>query len=125
MATVERITEYLEVDLDTETWRCSRCGREHGSARESYKRGLVVHRRDPAEIHRPLIDADAYEYTFAPDAEWCQMLEYYCPGCAVMVEVEYLPPGHPITHDIELDLEWFRQRRATADESQTAEEAQS
>jgi acetone carboxylase gamma subunit len=114
MATIERITEYLDVDLDRETWRCSRCAREHGSARESYKRGLLVHRRDPAEVHRPLIDPEAYPYTFAPDAQWCQLLEYYCPGCAALVEVEYLPPGHPITHDIELDLDWLRRRRAAA-----------
>lgn len=113
MATIERITEYLEVDLDTETWRCVRCGREHGPAGESYKRGLVVHRRDPAEIHRPLIDPGRYAFTYAPDAEWCQLLEYYCPGCAVMVEVEYLPPGHPITHDIELDLGWLKARAAS------------
>lgn len=125
MATIERITEYLDVDLDTETWRCSRCGREHGSAHESYKRGLVVQRRDPAEVHRPLIDPDAYAFTFAPDAGWCQLLEYYCPGCAVMVEVEYLPPGHPITHDIELDLEWFKRRRADAQPSTADEETQS
>ncbi|WP_205697126.1 acetone carboxylase subunit gamma [Conexibacter sp. SYSU D00693] len=124
MATIERITETLDVDLDTETWRCSRCGREHGSAHENYKRGLVVHRRDPAEVHRPLVDPEAYEYTFAPDAAWCQMLEWYCPGCAVMVEVEYLPPGHPITHDIELDLDWLRRRRAAAATTDQHEEAQ-
>ncbi|WP_320669488.1 acetone carboxylase subunit gamma [Patulibacter defluvii] len=112
MSTIEPITEYLEVDLDRETWRCTRCGREHGSARESYKHGLLVHERDPREIHRPLIDPEAYEYTFAPDPQWCRILEYCCPGCAAMVEVEYLPPGHPITHDIELDLDWFKRRAA-------------
>jgi len=44
-------------------------------------------------------------YTFAPDPEWCRILEFVCPGCATLLEVEYLPPGHPITHDIELDIE--------------------
>jgi acetone carboxylase gamma subunit len=27
-----------------------------------------------------------------------------------MVEVEYLPPGHPITHDIELDVDRLKSR---------------
>ncbi len=39
-----------------------------------------------------------------------QLLEYYCPGCGVLVEVEYLPPGHPLTWDIQLDLEALRKK---------------
>jgi acetophenone carboxylase len=112
MATIERVTEYLDIDLDREVWLCNRCGREHGPAAESYKRGLLVRERDPREIHRPLLDEQRYEYTFAPDPEWCRMLEYFCPGCAAMIEVEYLPPGHPITYDIDLDLEWLKRRAA-------------
>ena len=46
-----RMTEYLEIDLERETWRCTRCAHEHGSARENYKHGLLVCQRDPAEIH--------------------------------------------------------------------------
>lgn len=26
------------------------------------------------------------------------------PGCGTQIETEYLPPGHPITHDIEVDI---------------------
>lgn len=117
MAMVERITEYLDIDLERETWSCNRCGRVHGPATESYKRGLLVHERDPREVHRPLLDEERYEYTFAPDPGWCRILEYYCPGCATLVETEYLVPGHPITHDIELDLEWLRERAATREEA--------
>jgi acetone carboxylase gamma subunit len=36
---------------------------------------------------------------------WCRILEYYCAGCGTMVETEYLPPGHPPLHDIELDID--------------------
>ena len=56
----------------------------------------------PREIHRPVVEGD---YTFAPDPEWCRILEFICPGCATLIEVEYLPPGHPVTHDIELDID--------------------
>lgn len=97
----KRITEYLEIDLDKEMWCCNRCGRELISARESYKKGCLVYERDPRTIYRPMIEA---EYTFAPDPEWLRIVEFYCPGCGIMVENEYLPPGHPITHDIQLDI---------------------
>ncbi len=106
----ERITEYLDIDLQTERWCCNRCDHDIGPARESYKKGLVVAERDPREVHRPLIDEGKYAYTFAPDPSWCRIVEYYCPTCATLVEAEYLVPGHPITHDIELDIDWLKKR---------------
>lgn len=115
--TIERITEYLDVDLASETWHCHACRHPIGPARESYKRGLLVCERDPREIHRPLIDETRYAYTFAPDPAWCRILEYYCPGCGTQVEAEYLVPGHPITHDIELDLDWLKARAAARTEA--------
>ncbi|HSD11877.1 MAG TPA: acetone carboxylase subunit gamma, partial [Candidatus Binatia bacterium] len=39
-------------------------------------------------------------------------LEYYCPGCGVQMETEYLPPGHPPTHDIEFDIDDLKRRFA-------------
>lgn len=115
----EPITEYLEVDLESETWRCRRCDRDLGSARGSYKRGLLLYDRDPTEIYQAKIDA---EYSHAPDPTWCRIVEYCCPGCGTQVEVEYLPPGHPITHDIELDVDALKDRqvRLRAAEEATA-----
>ena len=40
-----------------------------------------------------------------PTPAWCRILEYYCPQCGTMIETEYLPPGHPPLHDIELDID--------------------
>jgi len=102
-----QITEYLDIDLERETWCCHRCGQELISARENYKKGCLVYERDPREIHRPIVSGP---YSFAPDPEWCRILEFYCPNCGTMLEVEYLPPGHPITHDIELDLEKLKEK---------------
>ena len=106
-----RITEYLEIDLDTEQWVCVKCGAALGSARDNYKHGCLVWERDPREVHRPVVEGD---YTFAPDPEWCRILEFICPGCATLIEVEYLPPGHPVTHDIELDIDALKERVADA-----------
>ena len=36
--------------------------------------------------------------------------EFSCPSCGVQVETEYLPPGHPITPDISIDIDRLKQR---------------
>ena len=96
-----RFTEYLDLDLEEESWHCHDCGHRIASAHDNYKTGCLVADRDPSEIHPPIIEG---EYTFAPDGNWVRILEFYCPSCARQVETEYLPPGHPITHDIELNV---------------------
>lgn len=102
MTKAVEITEYLAIDLADERWHCRRCDHDLGSARRNYKEGCAVADRDPREIHEAVVDG---EYTFAPDPEWCRIVEFYCPNCATLLETEYLPPGHPITHDIELDID--------------------
>ena len=109
------VTENLRIDLDAETWECRACGTELISARDNYKRGLLVYDRDPREIHKPLLDPEKYEFTFAPDPTWCRILEYYCPACGQLVEAEYLPPGHPPTHDIEFDIDSLKARWRNVD----------
>ncbi len=104
-----RVTEYLDLDLEGEVWACNRCGHPLGSARDNYKKGCLVYDRDPREIHNPLVDS---KYNFSPDPEWIRILEFYCPGCGTQMETEYLPPGHPITHDIEIDIDRLKERLA-------------
>ncbi|MCX7171145.1 MAG: acetophenone carboxylase, partial [Proteobacteria bacterium] len=91
-----RFTEYLDLDLNDDHWYCHDCGTQLISARESYKKGCLVAERDPRDIHNPVIEGD---YTFAPDPGWVRILEFYCPNCSRQIETEYLPPGHPVTHD--------------------------
>ncbi len=102
-----RITEYLDIDLNQEMWICRTCDHKLTSARDNYKKGCLVHDRDPREIYQPHIEG---QYTFSPDPEWTRLLEFYCPGCGTLVETELLPPGHPITHDIELDIDALKQK---------------
>lgn len=108
VTTKRQITEYLDLELESETWCCHRCGKEIISARENYKKGCLVFERDPWTVHPP---GDAtHELSLAPNPKWCRIVEFYCPGCGAMIENEYLPPGHPITHDIELDIDAFKKR---------------
>ncbi len=104
-----RMTEYLDLDLEDERWYCNRCGQALISARDNYKKGCLIYERDPREIHPPLIEG---EFTFSPDPEWVRIVEFYCPNCGTQIETEYLPPGHPITHDIELDIDRLKARIA-------------
>lgn len=105
-----RITEYLVVDLEGERWRCERCNHDLGAAREDYKRGCLVAERPLEEVHAPITGSEAYSFT--PNSQYCRLIEFYCPGCGVMVENEYLPPGHPLTRDIELDIDALRAKHA-------------
>lgn len=107
MTTRIRFTEYLDLDLGLEQWHCNSCGQALISAHENYKKGCLVAQRDPREIHTPILEGD---YSFAPDPDWARIVEFYCPACGRQIETEYLPPGHPITHDIELDVARLRQR---------------
>ena len=107
-----RVTEYIDLDVELEKWFCNRCGHELGPARQSYKRGCLLYDRDPREIHPPLVSG---EYNFSPDPMWVRIVEIYCPSCGVQMETEYLPPGHPITWDIEIDLDRLKQRLKTGE----------
>ena len=107
-----RITEHLDLDVDREEWLCNRCGRTLGPASENYKKGCLLYDRDPREIHPPIVSAN---FNFSPDPLWVRIVDFYCPGCGTQIETEYLPPGHPITHDIELDLSSLRQRLRTGE----------
>lgn len=107
-----RITEYLDIDVSRECWCCNRCGYSLCSALDNYKKGCLVFDRDPRTIYNPVIGGP---YTFCPDPEWVRIIEFYCPKCGTMIENEFLPPGHPITHDIELDIDSLKRRHGVVD----------
>ena len=71
------------------------------------KEGCLLYDRDPREIHPQVVSAS---FNFSPDPNWVRIVECYCPGCGTQIETEYLPPGHPITHDIEIDLDSLKER---------------
>jgi len=106
------ITEYLDIDLDEEKWYCSSCNRVLIDAEENYKKGCLVYSKDPREVHNPVFEG---EYNFAPDPNWVKIIEFYCPGCGVQIETEYLPLGHPVTNDISLDLVSLKARIAAGE----------
>ncbi len=102
----KRITEALDINLDNEMWCCHRCGAEIHSARESYVKGSLVYERPGNEIY-----GDAFQLSkevsisYTPNPDFMRIIEFYCPGCGALFSVQYLPPGHPIPIDIQLDID--------------------
>lgn len=108
---LRKITEYLALDLDSETWYCAECNARLGSARQNYKKFCLIREREPKEIYPP-------KWGYAADSDWCTVREFYCPVCGVLMDVTYQPPGYPIVHDIELDLDEMKRRAAARETPQ-------
>ena len=56
----------------------------------------------------PLGPSKEFNYSFDPG--WIALIEFYCPQCATLVETEYLPLGHPLTWDMQNDIETLRRK---------------
>ena len=110
------VTEYLRIDLESEQWECRASNRVHGPARENYKKFMLIHDRNPQEVHRPLLDPARYRFNFAPDPNVCVIYEFYCAECGTLVEAEYTVPGHMPIHDIELDIDALKRQWAGREE---------
>ena len=104
-----QITEYLEIDLETERWHLPRLrSPTSASAREDYKRGLLLHDRDPREVYEA---AHRGRVRIAPDPGWCRIVECTAPAARRRSRSSTLPPGHPLMHDIEIDVDALKERQ--------------
>lgn len=108
-----QITPNLAIDTERQQWVCTECGQSLVESTKNYKFGCLVYSRDLSTLYRPLVDG---KYSFAPNNQWVRLLEFYCPTCGTLIETEVLPPGHPITHDIELDLDALANERGDCGE---------
>lgn len=79
--------------------KCS-CGQEFGDYRQNWKLNALVYERDPS-------DGEIYVGPRACDPDWMILREFYCPGCATQLEVEAVPPGHPIIFSAVPDIDGF------------------
>ena len=109
-----RITESVDIDLEKEMWCCSRCNAEIYPARESYLKGCLAYERPADEIYGPPIPVkqDSDTISYAPKPDFMRIVEFYCPECGTIMTVQYLPPGHPIVTEIELDIDKLKERAA-------------
>ncbi len=80
------------------------CGHEFGDYRENWKLEARILVRDSNEAMQEL-----YPPLMHGDPQWMEMREFICPGCFTLLEVDLAPPGYPILHDFQPDLEVFQQ----------------
>jgi acetone carboxylase gamma subunit len=93
---------YIVEKGDDRIVKCS-CGHEFGDYRENWKMKALVHVRESEEEIEEL-----YPYHgAAPDPRYCEVREYYCPGCGTQLEVESVPFGYPAVFEFLPDLDTF------------------
>lgn len=107
-----RVTESLDIDLNSEKWCCHRCGQVMNSAREPFVKGTLVYEKPANEIYGdPIKLSKDTTISYAPDPDFMRVVEFYCPGCGALISVQYLPPGHPIPVEIQLDIDNLKARQ--------------
>ena len=80
--------------------KCS-CGHEYGDYRENWKLKALIHVLNEGEVK------ELYPYPGSPDPAYCEVREYYCPGCGNQLQVETVPYGYPVVFDFLPDLDSF------------------
>jgi acetone carboxylase gamma subunit len=78
------------------------CGHEFGDYRRNWKLCADILVRDTEESLREI-----YPTSDLCDPKWMEIREFLCPSCMRLLEVEACPPGYPIVHDFQPDLEAF------------------
>lgn len=81
--------------------KCS-CGHDFGDYRLNWKLQALVKVRETPEAM-----AELYPQMMAANPQWMVLRELFCPSCRALLEVEAVPPGYPLVHDFEPDLEGF------------------
>jgi acetone carboxylase, gamma subunit len=80
----------------------STSGYEFGDYRENWKLRARIFVRDTDEAYR-----EVYAEHSHADPEWMELREYYDPLDGSLLDVEAVPPGYPILHNFQPDLEAF------------------
>jgi len=98
-----KLTEHLYVvEKDGQRIVKCDCGQEFGDYRVNWKLNSLIHVRETKEELEELWPGDG-----KPDPKHASIREYFCPGCAALLQVECVPVGYPIIFDFLPDLDTF------------------
>jgi N-methylhydantoinase B len=87
---------HIRAGAPGDRWCCAGCATDLGAARGNYKLGCA--RRDaPIETANPIVGDPARYIDVRP-----VFRQFFCPGCARLIENEVALEHEPILHDIEL-----------------------
>ncbi len=80
----------------------STSGHEYGDYRENWKLQARVFARRTDEHYQEI-----YPKLMHAVPEWMELREYYDPIDGTLLEIEAVPPGYPVVHSFQPDLEVF------------------
>jgi acetone carboxylase gamma subunit len=100
-----RLTDHLYIVRKENGGRIVKCdcGQEFGDYRSNWKLQAVVRVRTEAKEFQEVY----YPVSACPEPEWQEIREFYCPGCALQLAVEVVPPGYPVVFEMLPDLDRF------------------
>ena len=80
----------------------SASGFEFGDYRSNWKLKARIYVRNTVESYREI-----YPALMHADPAWMELREYYDPLDGTLLEIEPVPPGYPVLHSFQPDLEGF------------------
>jgi acetone carboxylase gamma subunit len=80
----------------------SSSGYDFGDYRKNWKLKARIYVRNSEEAYREIYP----EMTHA-DPDWMELREFYDPLDGTLLDIEVVPPGYPLIHSFEPDLETF------------------
>jgi acetone carboxylase, gamma subunit len=100
-----RISDHLYVVAKQAGGRVVKCdcGQEFGDYRANWKTAARVRVKTTADEFEQVY----YPPAAAPEPEWNEIREFYCPGCYAQLAVEVVPPGYPLIFEFLPDLDRF------------------
>jgi acetone carboxylase gamma subunit len=121
----DRFDKYLAVLQERQTWRerillpigprlfivrkddgsivtKSSSGYEFGDYRSNWKLKARIYVRNSNEAYREI-----YPTLMHADPEWMELREFYDPIDGALLDTEAVPPGYPLVHSFQPDLEVF------------------
>ena len=100
-----RVSEHLFVVAKAGGQRVVKCdcGHEYGDYRTNWKLNALVYARKTQEQIAEVFT------TQAPNAEYVEVREFYCPGCQAQLAVEVVPPGYPFVFEVLPDIDGLYQ----------------
>lgn len=79
------------------------CGHEFGDYRINWKLSSMIRVRETQKD----INKVYHPEPAAPEAEWQEVREFFCPSCAAQLAVEVVPPGYPVVFEMLPDIDRF------------------
>jgi acetone carboxylase gamma subunit len=100
-----RVSDHLYVVRKKDGARVVKCdcGHEFGDYRANWKTEAEVR----VKTTREEFEGVYYPAAAAPEPEWNEIREFYCPGCYAQLSVEIVPPGYPLIFEMLPDLDRF------------------